>query len=53
MVPVFGMSASALMLGEPMPWWKLTASALIMAGLVLNLGRAGNRAAKEKNRQPC
>ncbi|MCB1638363.1 MAG: EamA family transporter, partial [Thiothrix sp.] len=43
MVPVFGMSASSLLLGEPMPWWKLVASALILAGLVLNLGGRGRR----------
>lgn len=36
MVPVFGMSASALMLSEPMPWWKLLAISLILLGLVLN-----------------
>jgi len=37
LVPVFGMSASALVLSEPMPWWKLLAAALICAGLVLNM----------------
>ena len=36
LVPVFGMSASAILLGEPMPLWKLTAAALVLAGLVLN-----------------
>jgi O-acetylserine/cysteine efflux transporter len=36
LVPVFGMSASALLLGEPLPAWKLIAAALVMAGLVMN-----------------
>lgn len=37
MVPVFGMAASALLLGEPMQSWKLLAAGLVMAGLALNL----------------
>jgi O-acetylserine/cysteine efflux transporter len=37
LVPVFGMSASALMLGEPIQEWKLLAGALVMSGLALNL----------------
>ena len=37
LVPVFGMSASALVLVEPMPPWKLIAAALVLAGLALNL----------------
>jgi O-acetylserine/cysteine efflux transporter len=37
LVPVFGMASSALMLGEPLPGWKLLAAALVMAGLALNL----------------
>ena len=36
LVPVFGMSASAVLLGEPVLWWKLLAMALIFAGLALN-----------------
>ncbi|HWA61136.1 MAG TPA: EamA family transporter [Caulobacteraceae bacterium] len=36
-VPVFGMSASALILGEPLPAWKLGAAALVLAGLAVNL----------------
>lgn len=36
-VPVIGMASSALLLGEPMPAWKLAASALVMAGLGLNV----------------
>ncbi|OHC66485.1 MAG: hypothetical protein A2040_04520 [Rhodocyclales bacterium GWA2_65_19] len=37
LVPVFGMSASALWLDESLPPWKLAAAALVMAGLALNL----------------
>ena len=37
LVPVFGMGASAVMLGEALPMWKLGAAALVMAGLALNL----------------
>jgi O-acetylserine/cysteine efflux transporter len=37
LVPVFGMCASALVLGEDMPAWKLVATGLVMAGLALNL----------------
>ena len=35
LVPVFGMGASALLLGEPLPAWKISAAALVMAGLAL------------------
>lgn len=37
LVPVFGMGASALMLGEALPAWKLASAALVMAGLAMNL----------------
>ena len=37
LIPVFGMSASALLLAEPLPWWKLLAMVLIVAGLALNM----------------
>ena len=37
LVPVFGMSASALLLAEPLPGWKLQAAGLVMAGLALNI----------------
>lgn len=37
LVPVFGMGASALLLGEPLPAWKLIAAALVLGGLALNL----------------
>lgn len=36
LVPVFGMSASAWLLSEPLPAWKLAAAALVIAGLALN-----------------
>lgn len=35
LVPLFGMGASALMLGEPMPGWKLGAGTLVLGGLAL------------------
>ena len=37
LVPVFGIGASVAYLGEPLPLWKLTAAALVMGGLGLNL----------------
>ena len=37
LVPVFGMSTSAVLLGEALPAWKLAAAALVMSGLALNL----------------
>lgn len=37
LVPVFGMGGSALWLGEGLPLWKLTAAALVLGGLALNL----------------
>jgi O-acetylserine/cysteine efflux transporter len=37
LVPVFGITASALWLGEPLQDWKLQAAGLVMAGLALNL----------------
>ncbi len=37
LVPVFGMGASALLLGESLPAWKLVAAALVISGLALNL----------------
>lgn len=37
LVPVFGMSASALLLGEALPPWKLLGAGLVMGGLTLNL----------------
>lgn len=37
LVPVFGMGASAVWLGEPLPAWKLGAASLVMAGLALGV----------------
>ena len=37
LVPVFGFGASAVILGEPLPLWKIGATLLIMAGLAVNL----------------
>ncbi len=37
LVPVFGMGASALWLGEPLPGWRIGAALLVLAGLALNL----------------
>jgi O-acetylserine/cysteine efflux transporter len=37
LVPIFGMSASAIVLSEAMPLWKLTAAGLVLAGLALNM----------------
>lgn len=36
LVPIFGMAASALVIGEPLQGWKLAATALVIAGLALN-----------------
>ncbi|WP_182087206.1 EamA family transporter [Aureimonas sp. ME7] len=49
LVPVFGMGASAWILGEPLPFWKVGAALLVLSGLVLGLlyprwqARAGAR----------
>ncbi|WP_439543869.1 EamA family transporter [Hyphomicrobium sp.] len=37
LVPIFGMGASAVWLGEPLDDWKLWAAAFVMCGLALNL----------------
>jgi O-acetylserine/cysteine efflux transporter len=37
LVPIFGIGASVWWLGEPLPSWKLSAAALVLAGLALNL----------------
>ena len=44
LVPVFGMSASAIALHEGLPAWKLGAAALVMGGLALNLLATRRRA---------
>ncbi|GGE19171.1 membrane protein [Aureimonas endophytica] len=45
LVPVFGMLASFLWLGEPLPLWKLAAAALVLSGLAIGL-LASRRAAR-------
>jgi O-acetylserine/cysteine efflux transporter len=37
LVPVFGMSTSAVLMSEPLQPWKLIAAALVLSGLALNL----------------
>ena len=37
LVPVFGMSASGLLLGEPFPLWKLAAASFVMVGLGISI----------------
>jgi O-acetylserine/cysteine efflux transporter len=37
LAPVFGMGASAWLLGEALPAWKLASAALVLTGLALNL----------------
>jgi O-acetylserine/cysteine efflux transporter len=37
LVPVFGLSASAWLLGEALPAWKIVAALLVVGGLALNL----------------
>ncbi|HEY9028292.1 MAG TPA: EamA family transporter [Burkholderiaceae bacterium] len=44
LVPVFGMSASAIALHEGLPAWKLGAAALVMGGLALNMLATRRRA---------
>jgi O-acetylserine/cysteine efflux transporter len=37
LVPIFGMGASSLYLGEGLPAWKLFAAGLVMVGLLINV----------------
>lgn len=37
LVPVFGMTSSAILLGEALPGWKLLAAALVLGGLAVNI----------------
>ncbi|MDO5653224.1 MAG: EamA family transporter [Brachymonas sp.] len=37
LVPIFGMGASALVLYEPLPGWKILAAVLVMTGLAINV----------------
>lgn len=36
LVPVTGMVSAALVLGEPLQWWKITAGLLVLSGLAMN-----------------
>lgn len=46
LVPVVGMTAASVILGEAMPVWKLVAMALVMAGLALNFWKGFLRSEK-------
>ena len=37
LVPIFGFTASTLVLGEPLSQWKINAATLVIAGLCINL----------------
>lgn len=37
LVPIFGMAASSIMLGEAMPLWKIIAATLVLTGLGINI----------------
>ena len=37
LIPVFGLAASALWLGEPLPGWKIGAAALVIGGLAVSV----------------
>jgi O-acetylserine/cysteine efflux transporter len=43
LVPVFGFSASSLVLGEPLQGWKLLAGALVLGGLAVNIAGSMRR----------
>jgi O-acetylserine/cysteine efflux transporter len=51
LVPIFGFGASALLLGEPLPLWKIGATLLIMAGLAVNLLWRPKK--REVSGEPC
>jgi O-acetylserine/cysteine efflux transporter len=54
LVPLFGMAASALMLDEAMPGWKLGATVLVLAGLALNtLASRGASGARPEDEAPA
>jgi O-acetylserine/cysteine efflux transporter len=48
LVPVFGMSASSLMLAESLPLWKIIAAALVLSGLLINLYYSKKKIVKAK-----
>lgn len=37
LVPIVGMLSSALLIGEALPWWKITAAGLIIGGVAINI----------------
>ena len=37
LVPITGMLSATIVLDEPMQWWKLTAGAIVLTGLAINL----------------
>jgi O-acetylserine/cysteine efflux transporter len=43
LVPIIGFASSAVVLGEPIQWWKVMAAILICSGLLINIfgGRIG------------
>jgi len=43
LVPVFGMAASVLLIGEVLTWWKMLAMVLILSGLILANVKIGVR----------
>ena len=46
LIPVFGLLASVILLGETMPGWKWLSTGLVMAGLALNMWAARRPARK-------
>lgn len=51
LVPVTGMISAAIILGEPLQWWKITAGMLVLCGLALNqFGTAILRRIMARNR---
>jgi len=43
LVPFFGMGTAALLVGEPLPAWKLAAAALVVGGVALGLFQRARR----------
>lgn len=52
LVPLFGMGASALLLGEAMPGWKLGACALVLGGLAVIIFWPRLRSSLARNDKP-
>jgi O-acetylserine/cysteine efflux transporter len=49
LIPVFGMGASAVVLGEPLPAWKFIAGAMVLGGILLIMQNA--RSIKEEKKK--